>query len=252
MTKRRNVLIGLASLALGISALRYGRAYLEPFPEFENLDEPKGFRQISGGPSSSGIDPWIGIESPTKQERLVTVAEVRADICNALFGSPNMDQDTVPIASFSDYYCPYCRIQTKRLAELAEEMGSSVRVAWHELPLLGDTSTLAAKAALAAKRQNAYLQFHERLISSPFQATTEYLKALADSIGVDHKRLVSDMNSEAVLREIDTSSALSEIFAFIGTPAMVIGRTVVQGQISDQTLRRLVELEKSAGWFQIC
>jgi hypothetical protein len=39
---------------------------------------------------------------------------------------------------------------------------------------------------------------------------------------------------------------------FVGTPALVIGRTVVQGQISDKMIRRIIELEREEGWNVAC
>jgi protein-disulfide isomerase len=60
------------------------------------------------------------------------------------------------------------------------------------------------------------------------------------------------MESKGVLQELDTSSVLSEIFGFIGTPALVVGRTVIQGQISDRNLLKIIDLERSEGWAQVC
>ena len=252
MASRRGVIFGIAAFAAGVMSIRYARSFLEPLPEFQDLTDPVGFREISGGPSSTGFDPFVGLADPNERTRLRTPSDVRQNLCKALFGETDENSGFVPLASFSDYYCPYCRVQTKRLAGLAEQLGAGVKVVWHELPLLGDTSMLAAKAALAAKRQGAYVQFHERLLSSPFQATPEYLQLLAESLDLDHARLVSDMESKDVLQELDTSSILSEIFGFIGTPALVVGRTVIQGQISDRNLLTIIDLERSEGWAQVC
>ena len=135
---------------------------------------------------------------------------------------------------------------------MTNAMPNEVAVAWHELPLLGDSSNLAAKAALAAKRQGAYVTFHERLMTTPFQATPEFLSRLAGDLGVDEERLVADMESPEVVRELENSSALARVFAFVGTPALVIGRTVVQGQISDEMVRNIIELEREEGWNAAC
>ena len=143
-------------------------------------------------------------------------------------------------------------IQTKRLADMVRSGDIGVSVAWHELPLLGESSNLAAKAALAAKRQGAYPEFHARLMRSPFRATPEYLETLAKDIDVDGAQLVEDMNSPETSRELEDSAALARLFAFVGTPALVIGRIVVQGQINDQMIRRIVELEREEGWSDIC
>jgi len=111
---------------------------------------------------------------------------------------------------------------------------------------------LAAQAALAAKRQDAYVAFHKRLMRTPFGTTPEYLDVLAEDIGVDGARLRADMASEDVRRELRESSALADIFAFVGTPALVVGRTIVQGEIGDARLKRLIERERADGPIEAC
>lgn len=219
---------------------------------FEELDDPIGFRRLTAGKSSSGFDPFFALGDQTANNQADTAFKVRSNICATLYGDTFGAGQEVPIASFSDYYCPYCRVQTKRLAAMEARPASGINVVWHELPLLGETSILAAKAALAARNQGAYPAFHERLMKSPFQATPEYLQALADDIGIDHEQLATDMNGEDVLRDLENSAALARIFAFIGTPAMVIGRTVIQGEVNERTIRDVVAREREEGWASVC
>ena len=246
------MLFTLAGLGAAYAGLRY-------FPDlggdelaFELIDDLPGFRRLTAGESSSGLDIFLGLGGSDADHPAEAEIRVRSDICSALYGDLASDPNIVPVASFSDYYCPYCRVQTKKLAALEARTDSDLKIAWHELPLLGASSNLAAKAALAAKRQGAYVAFHERLMRTPFQATPEYLQALADSIGIDHTMLLGDMQSDVVVQELETSAALGRIFAFVGTPAMVIGRTVIQGQVSDNTLLQVAAMEKEEGWASTC
>lgn len=249
---RRNTLLAIAGLGAAYSGVRYFPGFGNDKIAFEMIADPPGFRRLTAGESSSGFDPFYGLGGSDADPLIEAKARARSDICAALYGELTSDPNTVPVASFSDYYCPYCRVQTKKLAALAARTDSGIKVAWHELPLLGASSNLAAKAALAAKRQGAYVAFHQRLMKSPFQATPEYLRVLADSIGVDYGTLVADMQSDTVVRELETSAALGNVFAFVGTPAMVIGRTVIQGQVSDNTLLRVASMEKEDGWAKAC
>jgi 2-hydroxychromene-2-carboxylate isomerase len=89
-------------------------------------------------------------------------------------------------------------------------------------------------------------------MTTPFQASPEYLARLSDDIGVDSKKLITDMESAEITRELEDSAALARVFAFVGTPALVIGRTVVQGQISDRMVREIIELEREEGWQNVC
>lgn len=256
MTSRRSTLAFLgvaAGVVVGFQTLPSLLDRFSGLPEFEPLANPEGFRRITGGSSSSGaFDPFVGLEAQDDGLRAETIAAVEADLCNALYADVAEDPSTVPIASFSDYYCPYCRVQMRRLADIAEQLDSGVAISWHELPLLGEGSDRAAKAALAAKRQGAYLAFQQALWTTPFQPTRDYLLRLSETVGIDGERLINDMQSQDVAEDLMVSKALSRIFGFIGTPAMVVGGTVIQGEITDAVLRSVIAIELDDGWQRIC
>tara|TARA_B100001971_G_C18073914_1_gene474580 strand:- start:1 stop:621 length:621 start_codon:yes stop_codon:yes gene_type:complete len=192
MTSRRSTLAFLgvaAGVVVGFQTLPSLLDRFSGMPEFEPLARPEGFRRISGGSSSSGaFDPFVGLEAKEDGPSADTIAEVEADLCKALYPDAGDDPSIVPVASFSDYYCPYCRVQMRRLADLAEERDSGVAVSWHELPLLGEGSERAAQAALAAKRQGAYIAFQEALWKTAFQPGRDYLLRLSETIGIDGER----------------------------------------------------------------
>lgn len=256
MTSRRSTLAFLgvaAGVVVGFQTLPSLLDRFSGLPEFEPLANPEGFRRITGGSSSSGaFDPFVGLEAQDDGLRAETIAAVEADLCNALYADVAEDPSTVPIASFSDYYCPYCRVQMRRLADIAEQLDSGVAISWHELPLLGEGSDRAARAALAAKRQGAYLAFQQALWTTPFQPTRDYLLRLSETVGIDGERLINDMQSQDVAEDLMVSKALSRIFGFIGTPAMVVGGTVIQGEITDAVLRSVIAIELDDGWQRIC
>lgn len=213
--------------------------------EFTPVDDPVGFRRFGSGAVSTGFDPFAGLGSSPAAES--AVASVRAGLCQTLFGAALIPAGTVPIAYFSDFRCPYCRVLGPRLAAIEARSDMAVTVAWHEWPILGDASVNAARAALAARRQGAYQAFHERLISSPFVPTPAYLADLAGRVGLDPARLAADMDSPSVAREIATSRALAGIFQFRGTPGLVVGRTIINGAIDEAALAALIERERAEG-----
>lgn len=255
--KKRSTLITMAAVVAGYSALKYGPNLIPQEIQFVDLDRPNGFRKFVAGETSGGsFDPFVGMVSAgsdtVKEAKLRADARVGENVCRALYGGLNLTPGQVPVASFSDYYCPFCRVQTKRLAELVESNGNELSVAWHELPLLGEDSNLAARAALAAKRQGAYVAFHERLMKTPFVASPEYLVRLSEALEIDEQQLLIDIDSNEVSQELENSAALSRLLALVGTPALVIGRTVVQGQVSDGTIMSIIALEREEGWAEQC
>lgn len=215
--------------------------------EFTAMEEPAGFRRIGGGEFSGGWDPLAGVGGAAGA--LTLEGE---DLCRKLFGAEPLGADVVPIAYFSDYRCPYCRVLSKNLAAFEEEQHANVRIAWHEWPILGEASELAARAALAAKRQDAYAPFHERLMRTSFVPTPAYLRSISEQIGVDADRLLEDMQSAAIDDELTATRAVAASFGFRGSPGLVVGRTVVVGAIDDARLQALVDREMADGPVEVC
>lgn len=244
-TLRTEMLTRRASLRLAAGAAVIAAAYgsaaglrrlLESDLIFEPIDGLPGFRRMAGGPVSAGALVLAGLEDPNAD------ALPPASLCAHLFSSarPNLPQ----IAYFSDYRCIHCRVVSPLLHALETEQVAEIT--WHELPLLGQASVLAARAALAARAQGAYDIFHQRLIGSPILPTPHYLTTLAEKAGIDSTRLLQDMQSPTVAQQLATTSALARRFGFIGTPALVVGRTAVLGRVDRRLLLRLMAAEESA------
>ncbi|MEM0948660.1 MAG: DsbA family protein [Pseudomonadota bacterium] len=205
-------------------------------PDFEDVPGLPEFRMLRfGGVSGQVFDPFIGID--TLRAAVPRIPD--AQVCGTLFTHSGHG---VPVASFSDYFCPYCRVLTRELTTRAE--AGDISVTWHELPLLGETSVMAARAALAADMQGAYLEIHNRLMRSRVVATDAYLENLAEGAGLNAARFVRDANSELVQNRIQTAQGLAERFGFYGTPALVVGRTAVLGSIPVDKLDRLIADER--------
>lgn len=210
------------------------------------MAQPPGFRRLVGGGASSGaaFDPFVGLddgEDPTPA--------LDGELCAALFGRSPGRRDAMPMAYFTDHNCLYCRALEPRLALIADE----VALTTHELPLLGPTSVLAARANLAAQAQDAGTAFRKALAAAPAAAASRAsLAALASGIGIDPARLVTDMYAPTTDRALARSRALARVFGIPGTPALVVGRTFVLGAVGEGTLRRLVERERTDGHAPAC
>lgn len=252
----RRALVNGALVVGAFGMLKFGLPFISGlFPErleFKELDTPKGFRSLNAGKSSVRFDPFVGLQEQEGSEISERLSKDAAFLCEELFERASSSENVIRIASFSDYNCPYCKILTRMLADLEARSDGGISVKWHEYPLLGDSSFLAAKGALAAKRQGAYLAFHQRLMRGRLLVTPEYLKELAKIAGLETEQFVLDMNGADVLREIQTSTAIARLFGFIGTPAIVVERTAVQGAIEERTLKQLIEMEREEGENRTC
>jgi predicted DsbA family dithiol-disulfide isomerase len=221
--------------------------------DFAPIADLPGFRRMASGRTSAAApNPFIGLEIPQSTPATEpSPPALRANLCGALFGAPP-PAGVVPIASFSDYNCPFCRILTDTLTDLEASADGGIRLTWHEWPLLGATSVPAARAALAAGKQGAYIPVHKRLMRTRFAATPEYLSLLAADLDLDLARLLADMDSPDVTAHLARSSALADVFGMPGTPALVVGRTLVVGAISAPVLNALVARERADGPLPAC
>lgn len=244
------IVIAVAALWFLFSAIE--RALFVDEFEFSMIKEPAGFRRISSGEFSAGRDPFAGIIGADHQGASGANALHGRSLCRALFGAAPIPDGVVPIAYFTDYRCPYCRVLSRRLGEIEEDLADSVHVAWHEWPVFGETSELAAKAAVAAGRQGAYAAFHKRLMETSFVPTPGYLSAISERIGIDADRLLKDMESATVAAQLEETRSLAELFGFPGTPGLIVGRTMVVGAIGDTQLRALISREAADGPIASC
>ena len=91
--------------------------------------------------------------------------------------SGNLKGD-ITLVEFFDYRCGYCKKAASAVTELQKE-DSRVRVVYKDFPILGETSELAAKAALASQAQGKHQVFHEALFASHADMTKDEILKIA-------------------------------------------------------------------------
>lgn len=151
-------------------------------------------------------------------------------------GNPAGD---VTIVAFFDYRCPHCRRMMPVIKTLlAEDPG--VRLVYKEMPILGEESVLAARAAVAARGQGKYAEAHERLMAESGPMTRGTLVATLAAIGLDGDRLRADMEAPEIGALLGRELALAQALGIDGTPAFVVGGELVVGAVDIGTLRELI------------
>lgn len=204
--------------------------------DFEALERPPGFRRLAsdGAVTAAAIDPFVGLTSS---------AERTVPSCTGLFDVTAMP-GIIPVASFPDYDCAYCRVLEPRLDAL-----DGVRITRHELPLLGDGSVLAARVALAAGLQGPYAPFHAALMRTPRPSPDAIVRIATD---LDLPRLQTNMDGPAVAEALARTDLVAALLEFYATPSLVVGRTLAIGAIGRATLDRLIARERGDGPVPSC
>ncbi len=116
-----------------------------------------------------------------------------------VLGNPEGD---VTVVEFFDYNCPYCRRAMSEVQGLLDA-DQDVRLVYREWPILGEGSVFAAKAALAAREQGKYEEFHWALMGMEERAEEASVMRLAEEIGLDVEKLRADMDAPEV-QELST------------------------------------------------
>jgi len=158
------------------------------------------------------------------------------DPADPVLGNPRGD---VTVVEFFDARCGYC----KTLHPVVEALlrgDKQVRVVLKDLPVLGAGSVLASRALLAAQRQGKYTALYDALMRLRGEPTEAALKAESERLGLDWARLRRDMDDPAIEARLRNNLALAQALSIQGTPALVIGGTLVPGAVDLATLQELV------------
>lgn len=239
--RRRDLLIAAGAVGATMVVPRLIGLFKPEFT-FEPIPGLPGFRRIAGGSVSSAQAVFAGLDPMSGQETRLW-QQVTKDPCRAAFGSGGWDAQTVPVAVFTDYNCPYCPTLSGIVMDLITA-GAPISVTWHDFPVLGPRSMDAARAAVAARAQGQYLPVHEHLMRSVLPPGPASLRALADRFEMDAVQFQRDESSLETTQSLDHSRAVATAFGIIGTPSLVVGRTLVVGNIDRDRLGSLIALEQ--------
>jgi protein-disulfide isomerase len=146
------------------------------------------------------------------------------------------------IVEFFDYNCPFCRASLPAVQKFYSQHKATTRFAFIEFPIKGPDSIIAARAALAARRQpDKYMPFHFALMSEENIVDQNLIYADAAKVGLDVAKLKADMNDPEIARAVDASLALAHKAAIDGTPAFIINGRIREGALDDDILGRLTK-----------
>lgn len=189
-------------------------------------------------------DALVALEQADLRDRAGAQRAAIAEQAEALFrgaedpvkGNP---RGSVTVVEFFDARCGYCK-QLHPVVEQLLRRQSDVRLVLKDLPILGPNSLLASRALLAAQRQGKYAELHDALLKLREEPVEPVLRREAERLGLDWARLRRDMDDPAIARRLEANTRLAGLLRIEGTPALVIGETLVPGAVDLATLERLV------------
>jgi protein-disulfide isomerase len=179
------------------------------------------------------LDENRAAETAAVQTKAVSQARaaLERDDRDPVFGNPN---GAVTVVEFFDYRCGYCKAVAPEVLELVRREGD-VRFVFKELPILPDRETglvgvseRAARVALAAKAQDKYVEVHRDLMAER-ALDDAAIERIVKKHGLDAEALEKVGGDPAIDAQLADTHELAQAIGVNGTPAFVVGGTVIPG-----------------------
>lgn len=153
-------------------------------------------------------------------------------------GNPEGD---ITIVEFFDYRCGYCKRVLPVIRDLMETDGQ-IRLVYAELPILGDDSLLASRAATAVwlNWPDKYAPYHNLLMASVGKLDSSVVFESAFQVGIEADELAAAMEAEGVSAAIAANRQLATQLDIKGTPAFIIGDRLMSGAVALSMFREII------------
>ena len=174
-----------------------------------------------------------------KKDDIKRLSGIRAEVERAwpgqILGNP---QGKVTLVEFTDFACTYCRHSVADVEALIAA-NPDLKVVLRQLPIIAPESADAAKMGLAAAEQGKYAAFHKAMFAAgrPDKANIE---AVARSVGIDLARASRVIADPRIEDELSRNIEIARQLGFNGTPAWVIGDTIISGAVGEAKLARAI------------
>jgi hypothetical protein len=152
---------------------------------------------------------------------------------------------TVVIAEWADFECPACDAARTVLDGMLEKYPNDVRLVFKHFPLsMHPNAEKAARAAVAAQKQNKFWEMHEILFENQTELSPENVEKLAREVGLDMKRFAQDRDSEATADSVAKDRKQGETLDLKSTPSVFVnGRLFPPSTDFKEDMEEWVKLE---------
>jgi Na+/H+ antiporter NhaA len=183
----------------------------------------------------------------TKLRALLGTAEVITDLVVPVDPARDHvrgpDQALVTLVEYGDFECPYCGQAEPVVRELLHDFGD-VRYVWRHLPLtdVHPHAQLAAEAAEAAGRQNAFWEMRDLLFDHQGALNLRDLIGYAGSLSLDIAKFGADLRKHVGAPHVSEDQESADLSGVSGTPTFFVNGMRHYGAYDIETLSKAVKL----------
>ena len=152
----------------------------------------------------------------------------------------------VSVVEFADYECPYCQQIQPVLESIEKEFKGKITIAYKDFPLpMHSSAPKAAEAAHCAGAQGKYWEYHD-LLYEKRQLDLTSLKTYAGDLKLDTAAFSSCLDKGEMAGVVSQQASEAQSLAFPGTPTFLVNGRMINGALSYEKLRGVIEEELSA------
>lgn len=177
-----------------------------------------------------------------------TTVNVKVTADDPVKGNPNAK---LTVVEFADYQCPFCaRFQTDTLPSILKDYVDTgkAKFVFKNLAFLGKESTDAANAALCAKEQNKFWEYHDKLFAGQNGENqggfaVANLKKFAVDLGLNPVSFNDCLDKQKYNAQVLADNAEANRNGFQSTPSVAVGSTPIIGAQPYPQFKTAIEAE---------
>ncbi len=164
----------------------------------------------------------------------------------AIGKAPTKGPDAAPVkvVEWSDFECPFCRRVGPTLAQIEEEYGDKVQIAFKHMPLsMHRRARPAHAAAEAAGNQGKFWEMHDLIFGDQRGMSEAKYVEYATQLGLDVDKFKKDVASAQVEARISSDMAEAAKLGVTGTPAFFVNGRYLSGAQPFARFKALIDEE---------
>jgi protein-disulfide isomerase len=199
---------------------------------------------------SERIPPRVASATPSQQAAPLSDVEKAARSAERLFvplgAGPvrGPAEAKVTIVELIDYQCAPCARMEGTMERILWTYEDQVRLQVLHLPSAKHAQALpAARAALAASRQDKFWDMHYWLLAKHRTLSEVDMEAFAADLGLDLPRFRADQMSDAVTRQMEIDAATAESLGVGDAPAFFVNGRPLKGTPAFAAIAPIIDQE---------
>ncbi len=160
---------------------------------------------------------------------------------NAWEGAADGD---VTLVEFFDYACGYCRTSVADVNRLLAE-DKKLKVVYHDMPVLGEQSLVAARASLALAKSGNFLKYH-KVIYGGGRPSDEGINAALTVAGANPVEIRAAGQGAEVEGQLTKIATVQRALNLTGTPSWIIGDRLIVGAVGYEELKSAIAEARKA------